>query len=60
MTEGITHMTFNDLVEKTLSEKEVIIYLLVESGMTYREIEDRLGVGRTTIGKWYNSAKEKI
>jgi len=49
------------LMETQLSEKELIIFLLVENGgMSYRTIADILMTNHTNIRRTYESAKDKM
>lgn len=51
----------NTIMRTQLSEREVMIYLLVENGkFTYRQLGDLLGVSHTNIRKTYDKAKEKM
>jgi DNA-binding CsgD family transcriptional regulator len=52
----------NAIMRTQLSEREVIIFLIVQSGKfaNYRELGDVLGVSHETVRKIYTSAKEKI
>lgn len=43
-----------------LSEKEVIIFLLIESGMSYRDLGNRLGLSYETVSNIYKSAAQKM
>ncbi|CAB4182581.1 hypothetical protein UFOVP1439_30 [uncultured Caudovirales phage] len=48
------------LIASQLTEKEVILILLVESGMTHREIGDRLMVHYSSIHRAYKKGKAKM
>lgn len=52
----------NAIMRTQLSEREVIIFLIVQSGKfaNYRELGDVLGVSHETVRKIYTSAKAKI
>lgn len=51
----------NQILKQQLSEREVIIYLIVSnSNHTLREIGQWLGVSHDTVRTTYNSAAEKI
>lgn len=51
----------NTIMRTQLSEREVMIYLLVQNGkFTYRALGDLLGVSHTNIRKTYDKAKAKI
>lgn len=43
-----------------LGEEEIFIYLLIESGMAYRDLGRRLGVSHYYLLKKYEIAKEKV
>jgi len=53
-------MILKDLVNKGLSQIEAVTYLLVNSGMTYRELGGRLGVSHTAVQKWYVAGEKKV
>lgn len=48
------------IMSTQLSEKEYIVYMLVESGMTLRDTAKRLGVSYQNIADLHKSAKAKI
>jgi len=48
------------LLKSQLSEREIIILLLIESGMGYRDLAKRLGVSHYYIGQTYEKAKFKM
>lgn len=51
----------NSLMRTQLSEREVMIYLLIQNGkFTYRALGDLLGVSHTNIRKTYDKAKKKM
>jgi ATP/maltotriose-dependent transcriptional regulator MalT len=52
--------TINQIVSTQLSEREVIIYLLIESGMSYRNLGERLGLSHTHIVNIYEKANKKM
>lgn len=43
-----------------LTEREVIIYQLIESGMTTRDLAERIGVSHENIRTVHKNATEKI
>lgn len=50
-----------DIMSKQLSEKEVMIYLLVENGMAYRDVAALpFGISHETARTIYEAAKEKF
>lgn len=48
------------LMGNMLTEREIIIFLLVDSGMSYRDLGSRLGISYGTIKNTYEDAKVKI
>lgn len=51
----------NAIMRTQLSEREVMIFLLVmNGGFTYRQLGDILGVSHTNIRKTYDKAKAKM
>ena len=48
------------IMSTQLSEREVIYYLLIESGMASRDIAERLGVSHTGVLRVYKKAKAKM
>lgn len=48
------------LMGSQLTEKEVILILLVESGMTYREIGEKLMVHPSTLQRAYKKGRAKM
>lgn len=51
---------YSKILKLQLSEREIIIYLLVESGMNYRDLGERLGVSHQQISRIYKSASDKL
>jgi transposase len=49
-----------ELVNKGMSQIEAMVYILVQSGMTYRELGARLGMSHTKVANWYKAAEEKL
>ena len=45
---------------KMLTDRELIVYLLIESGMTTRDLAERLGVSHETIRSLHKDAKAKM
>lgn len=43
-----------------ISDREAIIYMLVESGMSYRDLAGRLGMTHGGIAHIYEKAKKKF
>lgn len=52
--------TIKALLSQMLTEREAIIYMLVESGMTTRDLAERLSVSHGTISLTHKNAQEKI
>lgn len=52
--------TIKALTSPTLTEREVIIYLLIESGMTSRDLANRLGISHESVRGTHKDAKAKI
>ena len=48
------------VIAKMLTDRELIVYLLVESGMTTRDLAERLGVSHETIRSLHKDAKAKM
>lgn len=49
------------LTESSLSEREIIIFFLIENGnMTQRDIANMLLTNQMSISRDYNAAREKI
>jgi DNA-binding CsgD family transcriptional regulator len=48
------------LTDHQLSEREIIIFLLVKSGLGYRDIGKRLLIDHTQIARIYHKAEGKI
>lgn len=48
------------LMSSMLTEGEIMIFLLIESGMSYRDLGNRLGISYGTVQNRYESAKEKM
>lgn len=48
------------LMDTQLSERELMIFLLVENGMSYRELAKHLLTNHTNIRRAHEAAKEKI
>lgn len=48
------------LTKSQLTEREVIIFLLVESGMSYRDLAKRLLTNHSNILRTYETAKDKM
>jgi len=48
------------LMSNMLTEREIIIFLLIDSGMSYRDLATRLGVSHGTIQNTYELAKQKL
>lgn len=48
------------LTSTMLTEREIIIYLLVDSGLSYRDLGKRLGLSYENIRNTYESSKEKM
>lgn len=48
------------LMETQLTERELIIFLLVESGMSYRDLGKRLMTNHSNILRAYENAKLKM
>lgn len=48
------------LLKSQLTEREIIILLLVESGMGHRDLARRLGVSHYYIGITFTAAKAKM
>jgi len=48
------------LMETQLTERELIIFLLVESGMSYRDLGKRLMTNHSNILRAYENAKSKM
>jgi DNA-binding CsgD family transcriptional regulator len=48
------------VMAKMLTDREIIVYLLVESGMTTRDLAERLGVSHETIRSLHKDAKAKL
>lgn len=43
-----------------LTEREVIIYQLIESGMTTRDVAERIGVSHESVRTTHKNAADKI
>lgn len=48
------------IMSTQLTEREVMLYLLIESGMTLRDTADRLGLSPAGVDKVYKRAKKKM
>lgn len=48
------------LTSQMLTEREVIIYQLVESGMSSRDVADRIGVSHESVRTTHKNAADKI
>jgi DNA-binding NarL/FixJ family response regulator len=48
------------IMSTQLTERELIFFHLVESGMTTRDIADRLGISHMGVSKVYWKAKNKM
>jgi hypothetical protein len=48
------------IMDLQLSEKEVMVYMLVQSGMTYRDLGERLGMSHQAIANIYKSGEKKL
>lgn len=48
------------LTSKMLTEREVIIYQLIESGMTTRDVAERIGVSHESVRTTHKDAAAKI
>lgn len=48
------------LMETQLTERELLIFLLVESGMSYRDLGKRLMTNHSNILRTYESARAKM
>lgn len=53
-------MKLSELINRGLSVYEAVAYNLVKSGMTYREIGERLGASHTAVQNWYKAGEEKL
>lgn len=48
------------IIAQQLTERELIFYLLIESGMSQRDLADRLGMSHTNVGRTYDIASSKM
>ena len=48
------------VVETQLSDKELMIFLLVKSGMSYRDLGERLITSHSNILRTYEKAERKL
>lgn len=48
------------IISQQLTEKELIIFLLIESGMSQRDLAGRLGLSHTNVGHTYDIASSKM
>lgn len=48
------------MMKSQLTEREAIVYLLIESGMGYRDLGKRLGVSHYYISKLFDAASAKV
>jgi len=48
------------IVETQLSERELIIFLLVKSGMSYRDLGKRLSTSHSNILRTFEAAERKL
>lgn len=48
------------IMETQLTERELLIFMLVESGMSYRDLGKRLMTNHSNILRTYESAREKL
>lgn len=48
------------IVETQLSERELMIFLLVKSGMSYRDLGKRLVTSHSNILRTYEAAERKL
>lgn len=48
------------LTKHQLTEREVIIYQLVQSGMTTRDVAERIGVSHESVRTTHKNAEAKI
>ena len=51
---------YTKILKQQLSETELMIYLLVESGMNYRDLGERLGMSHNFVAKTYKAASDKL
>lgn len=51
---------FKRLLAQQIEESDLILYTLIESGMTYRDLGERLGLSHETIRKRYKATSKKI
>lgn len=52
--------TIKTLMDSQLTEREIIVFLLVDSGMEYSDIARRLLTNRTSVKRTYVKASEKL
>lgn len=48
------------MVDSQLTEREIIIYLLVQSGMSYRDLAKRLLTSHSNVQRAYQAADKKM
>lgn len=53
-------MTILEMLDSQPSPLELVVMKLIDSGLSYRDLAERLEVSHTTIQNIYTSVKEKI
>jgi DNA-directed RNA polymerase specialized sigma24 family protein len=48
------------LMSNMLTEREIMIFMLIESGMSYRDLADRILVSHENVRNTYDRAKAKM
>jgi DNA-binding NarL/FixJ family response regulator len=48
------------LMSNMLTEREIMIFMLIESGMSYRDLAERIMVSHENVRNTYDRAKEKM
>lgn len=51
---------YKTLLDQQLSEREVMIYLLISNGMSYRDLADKLGMSHGWVQQTFEKAKDKL
>ena len=52
--------SIRQITNSQVSEGEAMVYLLIESGLSLRDLADRLGVSHTQVSNVYHNARNKI
>ena len=55
-----THDQINAIMRAIPSERDVMTYLLVESGMSYRDLAKRIGVSHDNVMRTYERTRKQL